>query len=271
MRRRLPLAALMMTALVVAALWPSIAEAQRRRPGRGPVGRPVTVVRGGYYGNPFFSPFWGFYPQYRYPLFGYPQRFYRYAYGQTASIRLLVTPKDTQVFVDGYFAGMVEEFDGTFQRLRLPPGQHELVLYLTGYHSLKQTLQLVPGKDFTVRHAMAPLAPGEADDPRPVPAAPPPPQALPPPEAIPPRAGPPEARGFGSLAIRVQPADAEVLIDGDRWQGPDSQDRLIVQVSEGTHRIEIRKAGYVTFSTDIEVRRGEMATLNVSLPPRDPR
>ena len=34
-----------------------------------------------------------------------------------SSMRLQVKPLDTMVFVDGYFAGIVDDFDGTFQRL----------------------------------------------------------------------------------------------------------------------------------------------------------
>ena len=77
-----------------------------------------------------------------------------------------------------------------------------------------------------------------------------------------------QAEGFGTLTVRVQPSGAEVLVDGDRWQGPEGQERLVIQVSEGTHRVEIRKEGYITFTTQVRVRRGETAPLNVSLPPR---
>jgi hypothetical protein len=77
-----------------------------------------------------------------------------------------------------------------------------------------------------------------------------------------------EARNFGALVFRVQPAGAEILIDGERWQGPEGADRLVVQVSEGSHRIEIRKEGFAPFTTDVTVRGGETTPINVSLPPR---
>ena len=77
-----------------------------------------------------------------------------------------------------------------------------------------------------------------------------------------------EARSFGTVVFRVQPAGAEILIDGQRWQGPEGDDRLIVQLAEGSHRVEIRKEGFVPFSTDVSVRGGETTPLNVSLPPR---
>ena len=95
-----------------------------------------------------------------------------------------------------------------------------------------------------------------------------PPRRMPPQQMPPPPAGQDgEASRFGTLSIRVQPGDAEVLIDGERWRGPAGADeRLIVQVAEGTHRVEIQKDGYRAFSTEVQVRRGETAPVNVSLP-----
>ena len=81
----------------------------------------------------------------------------------------------------------------------------------------------------------------------------------------------PQAWTNGTLSIRVQPADAEVLIDGERWRGPEAQERLLVSVAEGSHRVEIQKPGYLTYSTEVQVRGGEATTLNVSLPPRVPQ
>jgi hypothetical protein len=75
-----------------------------------------------------------------------------------------------------------------------------------------------------------------------------------------------EARTFGALVLRVQPEGAEILIDGERWQGPEGEDRLVVQVSEGRHRVEIRKDGYKPFTTEVDVRPGGTTPLNVSLP-----
>jgi PEGA domain len=78
---------------------------------------------------------------------------------------------------------------------------------------------------------------------------------------------PVQASTFGTLVIRVQPTGADILIDGDRWSGPEGDDRLLVQVSEGMHHIEVRKTGYLPFTADVPIRRGETTPLNVSLPP----
>jgi hypothetical protein len=74
-----------------------------------------------------------------------------------------------------------------------------------------------------------------------------------------------EGSRFGQVAIRVQPADAEIRIDGEVWQSPQGADRLVVHLSPGTHRVEIKKDGFDPFVTAVEIRRGEVAVLNVSL------
>ena len=63
----------------------------------------------------------------------------------------------------------------------------------------------------------------------------------------------------------MQPGDAEVSIDGEPWRGPGGQDRLTVDVPEGSHTVEIRKSGYRTYVTQVDVRRGQTTPLNVSL------
>jgi len=268
-----------LAAAAVITLSPAVVRAQpHHRPYR------PRVVVGGYFGYPYYAApyFWGGYPWYPY-AWPYPLAWgYDYA-PDVSSIKLEVTPKETEVYIDGYRAGTVDEFDGFFQRMRLGSGEHEIVLYLEGYHSVRQVLKLAPGADFKIRHTMVPLGPGEANDPRPeappVPPPapeqpyarrPPPPQGRPvppPPEALPPPMDAPvEATGFGAIAIRVQPAGAEVWIDGERWEGPEGGGRLVVQVSAGTHHVAVRKAGFVAYETDVEVSVRHTATLNVSLP-----
>jgi len=93
--------------------------------------------------------------------------------------------------------------------------------------------------------------------------APSPPGAYPPPQGIYP---PPGNRSeSGSLSIRVQPANAEVLIDGARWEGAAGDERLVVQVAPGVHHVEARSQGYRTYQSDITVRPGEASTVNISL------
>ena len=55
---------------------------------------------------------------------------------ESGSLRLEVEPKDAQVFVDGYYAGIVDEFDGHFQHLDLIPGSHHVEILRPGYDPL---------------------------------------------------------------------------------------------------------------------------------------
>jgi hypothetical protein len=270
---------------------PAVADAQRRAVPRSAVRPRSTVIVGARFYSPyyFYRPFYydpWYYP-YSYSLWygpgygyygGYPY-YGRGFYGLSSSLRLQVTPKAAEVYIDGYYAGTVDNFDGVFQRLHLEPGEHDLELFMPGHRSFTQKIYLQPASTFRVRHTMEPLGAGEPEPVRPT-ASPRSSQAGPEPYG---RTDRPNARGpqrplprareragsaesdFGSIALRVQPADATITIDGEPWEGAQDQDPLVVQLGAGTHTVEIRKDGYRTYITDITVRRGETTPLNVSL------
>jgi hypothetical protein len=177
-----------------------------------------------------------------------------------SSLQLQVTPRETEVFVDGYFAGRVDDFDGRFQRLHIQPGEHELTLYLDGHRKVIQTILIRPRSSFRIRYEMTPLAAGEAPDARPSKSEKPPA----PPDAPAAEGDAARVEGYGAIAIRVQPADAEVLIDGERWQGA-TEKALVVQLAAGTHSIEVRKDGYRSYTAQVDVRGKETSLINVSL------
>jgi hypothetical protein len=89
----------------------------------------------------------------------------------------------------------------------------------------------------------------------------------PPPDRQAPVSNPPLTANsrFGQVAIRVQPADADVLINGELWRNTDGAERLLVYRSPGRHRVGSRKEGFDAFVTAVEIRRGEVTPLNVSL------
>jgi hypothetical protein len=191
-------------------------------------------------------------------------------WGESAA-RIQVTPRDTEVYVDGYHAGIVDDFDGFAQRLRVAPGEHVIELYLDGHRPVAYTILFHPGETYRIRHVMEPLTAGEPEPARPAARAaagsrPPAPiyDALGRP--IGPMSGPAPGVAGGAIAIRVQPGDAVVLVDGERWHSSGGE-RLEIRVSPGFHRIEVQKDGYQPFSTSINVRPGETATVNVSLTP----
>jgi hypothetical protein len=224
------------------------------------------------YGYPYYSPysfgfsvgfgFGGYYPYGYYPYWSYPGPGY-YGYGYAgSSLHLLVTPREAEVFLDGYYAGKVDDFDGTFQRLRLEPGEHSVQLYLAGHRSVQQELYLQPGKTFDIKTALAPLGPGEPEPARPV--APPAPQRDE--VTIAPRPLPRNTEtGFGTLTIRVRPGDATVTIDGEAWGSSPDADRVSVVLAPGVHRLEVNKDGYRPYSADVTVKPGETEVVNVAL------
>jgi len=251
-------------------------------------GRTRVVVAGGYYAPFWVDPWygfdyqWGAYP----PVYPYP--YYRRYLAPEASVKFEVKPKQAEVYIDGFYAGIVDDFDGAFQRLHVQPGEHEIQLFLEGYRTVRQRAYLTADNTFKVKYTMERLGPGEQQEPKPEPPPPPPPQAgqppmppqergYPPPRGPvgrrmppPPQQPPPGARGgpqagYGTLSVRVQPADAEISIDGDPWRGPAGQDHLVVDVAEGSHTVEIRKQGFRTYVTQVDIRRGETTPLNVSL------
>jgi hypothetical protein len=293
MKSRLPALSLIAAALLVAAM-PSPADAQRSRgrtpAAQRPVHRPVYRPVARYYSYPYYwrNVWWA---SYGYPWgissFGYPYGYglgYGYPYGYyradvTTAVRLQVTPREAEVFVDGYSAGVVDDFDGVFQRLRLLPGGHEIAVYLDGYRTFRQNIHLSPGSSQTIRHDLERLSPGEAMDVRPSPGADRPdvPDAAGPDTRYDPRQGaePPaererpvreEPRGrFGTLSVRVQPADAEILVDGERWTAPADSTRIAIELAQGRHTVEIRKSGFSVYREEVLIRPGAATNLNVSL------
>ena len=212
---------------------------------------------------------------------------YRYL-NPDASVRLEVTPKEAEVYVDGYYAGIVDDFDGVFQRLRTQPGRHDITLYMDGFHTEHQNVFLMPDKTFDIKLRMEPLAPGDVNEARPVPSVQEPlpgtqpvplprgrggrpgqfpPSDQPPPPVNQPQsgAGPGAQTLTGTLSIDLQPADADVMLDGQPFSRPLGQSPLVVDLSEGRHVVQVRKQGYVGYLTEVQVRRGETTTLNISL------
>ena len=270
--RRLLLACAALAWLMAA--WPQEAAAQRRAVRRRPA-RSVVIVAPRVFHRPFYNPFfyrpfyrpfyggwynpyyfgWGF--QYPYPPYYYP------VYDRTGSARLDVSPPHTEVYIDGYFVGVVDDFDGVLQRLHVETGEHELALYLEGYRTFRQNVRLTPGTTLKITHVMEPLGAGETAEPKPQP--------------DPARAqyepGPRQSRQygrarqseFGTVSLGVQPQDAVVVIDGQEWDRPEAEARFVIDLPAGPHRLEVRKEGFKTYLRTIQVRRGQTLTLNVSL------
>ena len=94
----------------------------------------------------------------------YPRYYYDYgAYDTHASIRLLVEPREAEVYVDGYYAGLVDDFDGIFQRLHVTPGRHDITLRLPGLQTWSIEVYATPDRTINVHHDMIPGPSGPVD------------------------------------------------------------------------------------------------------------
>ncbi len=132
-----------------------------------------------YYGSFFYFPGYGFnvgvglgYPAvYGYNGYsGYAYHPYTYGYGYggynsygygdryadpyTGYLRLKVKPRDAQVFVDGYYVGLVDHFDGFAQRLRLEEGTHRIEIQHPNYAPIEFEVLIVVGEKVTFEERM---------------------------------------------------------------------------------------------------------------------
>ena len=153
---------------------PTAAPAVRNRAeqrARGPVNRGNTVIVNP---PPIYNRYYS-YPRRSYP-YGYgafglgyfyydPYRWYPgyYGYGPSygsgyyprfgsgfgfdiGELRLQVFPRNAQVFVDGYYAGTVDDYDGTFQALKLEAGPYQIRISAPGFEDLMFDVRINPGQ-----------------------------------------------------------------------------------------------------------------------------
>ncbi|MEO8679935.1 MAG: PEGA domain-containing protein [Vicinamibacterales bacterium] len=74
----------------------------------------------------------------------------------TGELRLRIRPRDAQVFVDGFFAGTVDDFDGNFQSLRLEQGGHKIEVRMPGFQTLTIDVHIQPKRTLTIREDLQP-------------------------------------------------------------------------------------------------------------------
>jgi hypothetical protein len=79
---------------------------------------------------------------------------YSSSYRDAGSLRLKIKPREGQVFVDGYFVGEVDSFDGVFQKLTLDGGGHRVEIKAEGYEPLQFEVLITPGETVTYKGEM---------------------------------------------------------------------------------------------------------------------
>jgi hypothetical protein len=222
----------------------------------------------GWYGVPYYDFYWdsGYYSGGGYYRDGYYRDNYRYR--ETGSIRTLVDPERTKVYVDGYYAGTVDDFDGMFQRLYVAPGRHDISFKLDGYRTHVVKVFVTADHTVKIRHDMAKgmgedsvedLTGGRQDEPYRMSADRPDRDDA----AMRREDERRDARDSGTLRLEVQPSDASIYVDGEFYGNARRSSSLTL--APGRHRIEVVRPGYRTVEREIEVRPGRSESVAIDL------
>ena len=187
-------------------------------------------------------------------------------------MRVLVEPNEARVYVDGYYAGIADDFDGIFQRLNLAPGRHDISLKLEGYRTHNVKMYVPYDGTIKLHHRMV-RGSGEEDagvvgrpedyarfeergdrdddfeddrDDR----------------------GDRDLRGDQAgdralVRLDVRPGDASVYVDG-AFRGTGRELRQL-RLTAGRHRIEVVRPGYRTIDREVDLRRGETVNVDIDL------
>jgi hypothetical protein len=232
---------------------------------------------GGYY-PPYWSSWWpygslGWYGGYYGGYYGYPWGWggggtvYHQIERESGAVRVLVDPAEARVYVDGYYAGTVDDFDGLFQRLNVSSGRHELALKLEGYKTHRMRVYVAPdstlklhyelekgtGESFEDLSKDAPESEARRD------------------EEQDRRWSENEARAEkdemtamgGRVELSIRPEDASVYVDG-AFRGS-AREASTLRLAPGRHRIEIVRPGYRTLEKEVDVAPGETTDVKVEL------
>lgn len=259
-----------------------------RRPYRGSRYYGHGYYGRGYYGHRHYG-FYGHYPYYLWPwgygvvIGHYPYRYpyyYDYAYRRGAELGALdfdVRPEKAEIWIDGQFVGVADEYDGFPSYLWLERGTYDVVIYRPGFVTIARQYSIYPGVVIDVEDRMVP---GESKTP----------QELAPKTAVKRQertdrdaerrdyarrerreAGEGElldARGEpGQVSLKVTPSDASVYLDGRFLGTADELSRLHggLIVDPGEHTVEIVRPGYVSEEETFDVAAGEEVILRVDL------
>jgi len=105
---------------------------------------PYLGLRGwGWWGWPYYTPY--------HPVF--------YLTADAGSIKLKVTPKDAEVYINGQHLGKARRFDGWPTKLHLDKGRYELILYKDGMETVRRDIEVLAHQRQKLRIEMTP---GEA-------------------------------------------------------------------------------------------------------------
>jgi hypothetical protein len=200
---------------------------------------------------------------------------------RAGAVDVNIKPSHAQVFVNGFYSGVIDDFDGFPRYLWLREGGYELAFYLQGYETMVH--RVVVSRRKTLRLA-GEMVPGKATRPT----VPPWPStqgadadagALDQPELAPEELAPEESEeraavevdegSAARLRLDVWPADAAVYLDGT-FLGVGEELRALhapLRLEAGQHEIEVVHPRYRTKKQQLTAAAGEELELVVELEP----
>lgn len=236
----------------------------------------------GYYDRYFYWPWWWggwYYASYPY---GY-ERGYRHGYDgydDAGALDFDVSPERAEIYVDGQYIGVADDFDGFPSYLWLPKGTYDVAVYLPGFRTIARQYSVYPGVVIDVEDEMTE---GEAVKPE---------------ELVSkstvnkeerlrrdqeraeaaerregrqrrelPRAEARDEAEPGRLSLKISPDDASVYLDG-RFLGTAGElSRLHAGliVDAGNHRLEVVRPGYDGDTVEFALEPGEETKVSIDL------
>jgi len=182
-----------------------------------------------------------------------------------ATIETQVQPKKAEVWIDGALRGEARDFNGTWDALTIPAGEHLIEFRHDGHSTLRIHLRAEPGVRYVIAEDL-PEGSSVIERGSPLAAQDPVERA-----AAAPRADPePSDAGTlrrGLLKISVTPQDAAVYLDGEFLASADALGRLhgALPVAVGTHVLEVTRPGYESERRDVVVDSGGRAEVEFVL------
>jgi hypothetical protein len=109
-----------------------------------------------YYPFGYWGPagYWG--PDYDPYYASRPHEYYERERDDMGALDLDLSPAKTQVYVNGQYMGIVDNFDGWPDYLWLPQGTYDVVFYLEGYKTIARQVTVYPGNVLDLDDKMEP-------------------------------------------------------------------------------------------------------------------
>lgn len=237
---------------------------------------------GGYYYWPWW---WGggpyrYYGRYGYDPYGYDgPGYYSSGYDRdSGALDIDVAPENAEIYVDGQYVGVADDFDGFPAYLWLPKGTYDVAIYLPGFTTIARQYSVYPGLVIDVEDEMDQ---GEAIRPEDLVSK----STVNRDERLRrdrereaelesrerPRRRAPEAdrveNQAGRLVLRLEPSDASVYLDG-RFLGTAADlGRLHsgLIVDSGEHKLQVVRPGFESETVEFDVEPGEEAEVRLEL------